>query len=140
MKVVLTSFRDAENWDGPKWSAARWQPKAAKYPELRFLGAWDPDTGRKLVNLPPDAFREKYERWLEKRRFAIWEFFRDREEEQIVLLCWCTPERQKKHEKLYCHLILLGFYLEKHFPDMEVIYADGRENPIWERSVQENDF
>ena len=61
--VVLTSFRDAENWDGPKFSAARWQPRGLNYPELTFLAPNDPDTGRKM--LEPDDFRRKYERVLE---------------------------------------------------------------------------
>ncbi len=134
-RVVLTSFRDAENWSGPKWSAARWQPRKGQYPVLNFLAPWDPDTGAKMVHLEPDVFREKYERVLEKNRFDIWMFFAHRVDEQIVLLCWCNPERQKGYEKLYCHLILLGYYLERHFPKLKVIYADGRDKPLWERDA-----
>ena len=137
-RVVLTSFRDAENWDGPKWSTARFQPKDCSYPQLPFLAPWDPDTHKKMVHLEPDVFREKYERLLTKKRFFIWQFISTRIEEEIVLLCWCHPDRQKKYDKLYCHTILLGHYLEETFPTLEIVYADGRDKPLWERD--EPDF
>lgn len=132
-KVVLTSFRDADNWEGPKWSIARWQPKGNKYPQLPFLAPWDPDTGAKMVHLQPDDFRDKYDRLMLKKRFEIWQFITQRGDEQVVFLCWCNPDRQKGFDKLYCHSILTGYYLEEVFPELEIIYADGRDKPLWER-------
>ena len=138
MKVILTSFRDAKNWEGQVWSAARWQPKGSDYPTLDFLAPLHPDTNAKMVHLEPDEFRALYERILENHKCEIQSFFQHRDDEQIVLLCWCHPDRQKQYERLYCHLILLGYYLEEHFPGLEIMYADGRDNPLWER--EEDDF
>ena len=100
MRVVLTSFRDSVNWEGPKFSTARWQPRGFEYPELQFLAPWDPDTGKKMVHLEPDVFREKYERILEKNASQIKTFFEERDDDQIVLCCWCHQARQHGYERL----------------------------------------
>jgi hypothetical protein len=130
MRVVLTSFRDSVNWAGPKFSTARWQPKGFKYPELPFLAPWDPDNGRKMVHLEPGVFREKYERLLERNAGEIRAFFEQRNDEQIVLCCWCHPRRQRGYERLYCHTILLGYWIERNL-GLDVVMADGRDKPVW---------
>ena len=133
-KVVLTSFRDADKWDSSAWSVARWQPSDCGYFSLPFFAPWDPDTNRGMVHLEPDVFKEKYERVLDLHHLSIVRFVKNVAHlEQVVLLCWCHPDRQRDYDKLYCHTILIGHYLEKHFPELKVVYADGRESPLWER-------
>jgi len=43
--------------------------------------------------------------------------------ENIVLLCWCNPERNGK--EVYCHRTVLGKWIDKHFGGKyEVIISD----------------
>lgn len=133
MRVILTSFRDADNWKGAKYSVARWQPK--EYHFMRFPVAVQPVwKGKPMVHLHPDEFRVLYETILGEHTDELKAWFNSRNPaDEIVLLCWCYPERQPKYDKLYCHRILLGYWIEKNFPLIEVVYADGADNPIWER-------
>ena len=135
MRIVLTSFRDAKNWKGATCSIARWQPDWSEMPEFPVdvkpvlngekLGEW----------MKPEEYREKYERVLKGVEEKLLDFFGKVEnDETLVLCCWCNLERQKQFGgKLFCHRILLGWWIEKHFRFAIVKYADGAENPIWER-------
>ena len=139
MKIVLTSFRDANNWRGWQCSIARWQPDWSTMPEFpvdvkpifngRKLGEW----------LSPDFYRKIYETKLYTKEQELIDFFSKIEtDEPIVLCCWCTLERQKS-EKLFCHRILLGWWIEEYFKYAQVIYTDGAEKPIWQIKIR-SDF
>lgn len=137
MRIVLTSFRDAHNWKGTSCSIARWQPSWSSIPEFpvnvkpiyngKTIGDW----------LDPLVFKNKYNSilWLQSDRLI--KFFEQIEnDETLVLCCWCNleQERQRKwNNKLFCHRILLGWWIEEHFQFAIVKYADGAEKPIWRR-------
>lgn len=130
MRIILTSFKDSVNWGGPKFSTARWQPSGYSYLELRFLAPFDLDTGRAMVHLTPALFKERYERLLDSHAREIVRFLTQQTEDQVaqvVLCCWCNRARQPNYSHLYCHTVLLGWWLESHSPEVEVVYADGRE-------------
>lgn len=133
--VILTSFRDAKNLNGTKCSIARWQPIWSDMPEFpldikpiyngKTLGEWN---GK-------DLFRQNYEKILKNKEKDLINLFCNVNSElsgPIVLCCWCTLDRQKS-EKLFCHRILVGYWIEEHFPYARVIYADGAEKPIWNK-------
>ena len=135
MKIVLTSFRDARNWRGTSCSIARWQPSWSEMPEFpvdvkpvlnrQTLGEW----------MNPEEYRRKYEQVLKRTEEKLVDFFcKIEEDEPLILCCWCTLERQKKYEgKLFCHRILLGWWIEENFKFARVIYSDGAETPGWKR-------
>lgn len=128
--VVLTSFRDAPKIPdvGEKYSIARWQPKGCNYP--RFPVAIQPYFERHLS--PPD-YQVKYEALLKRNYDDLYAFFSTLcPQETMTLLCWCNLDRQKGYDKLYCHRILVGYWIEKNFPSYTVVYRDGAENPVWE--------
>ncbi len=135
LKVVLTSFRDARNWKGIPCSIARWQPDWSNMAEFpinvkpiykgHVMGTW----------LPKETFRKQYEEILKSKEKELINFFSNIEtDEPIVLCCWCTLDRQHT-EKLYCHRILLGYWIEENFKYAIVKYADGAEKPIWEKKI-----
>jgi len=138
MKIILTSFRDAQNWKGTSSSIARWQPSWSNMPEFpvdvkpilngQILGTW----------MEPEEYRRKYEKILERQTDKLLDFFsRVENDETLVLCCWCNLDRQKQFKgKLFCHRILLGWWIEDHFQYAIVKYADGAENPIWGRNKQ----
>ena len=134
MDIILTSFRDAKNWKGSKFSIARWQPLGLHYPSFPIPIA-PYYKGRPMVHLEPDDFRNKYEDILKSKEPELIGFFSSHTyAPPLVLLCWCNLDRQRDHNKLYCHRILLGYWIERHFPSINVIYADGAEKPLWEKS------
>lgn len=133
MKIVLTSFRDARNWTGTACSIARWQPDWSQMPEFPV------DIKPYYKGIPlnekmrPEYYREKYEQILSKQNLKLIDFLSSIEnDETLVLCCWCNLERQKS-DKLLCHRILLGYWIEEHFKYAVVKYADGAENPIWQK-------
>lgn len=132
MEIVLTSFRDAKNWPGTKYSIARFQPYDMHYMKFPLPVAPILD-GRPLRHLTPEQYKPLYESILNTYESLLVRYFAESNEKQLVLLCWCNPDRQKGHNKLYCHRILLGYWIEKHFPNFSVIYADGAENPVWQK-------
>lgn len=135
LQVVLTSFFDAKYLNGTKISIARYQPDWSTMPEFpvnikpildgKILGDW----------LNPEVFRFKYEQVLKREENNLINLFDNiEEEERLILCCWCTPERQKQfHGKLFCHRILLGWWIEEHYKYINVKYEDGANNPIWKR-------
>jgi len=137
MKIILTSFRDAKNYLGSfPFSIARSQPKGFMFPSLRAFAPVRKD-GSDIKHLPPDQYRSEYEiavlsseETLRHVTNTLSEKFK--RYDTILLCCWCNPTRQDKYEKLMCHRILVGYWLEKH-TDFEILFADGAENPIWER-------
>ena len=134
--VILTSFRDARNHNCPKYSIARWQPKGCTYSEIKSLAPKYSD-GRPIVNLEPDRYRLMYEenvlKKVEVRRqlSALIELIDPNG--SVALLCWCNLARQAEYPKLMCHRILVGYYIERYFPAVTVLYCDGAENPVWDR-------
>lgn len=134
LKIILTSFRDRHRWEGAKYSVARWNPSDARtIPRLEYLApVW---AGQPMRHLTPEEFRTKYELILERVSPKFLEFIKEFDGKELVLLCWCNPTRQRGYSKLYCHRILIGYEVEKQLPAVEVVYADGAENPIWERNT-----
>ena len=134
MKIVLTSFRDAKDWKGTTCSIARWQPAWSEMPE--FPVNVKPIWNRVILNehMNPLVYRSQYEKVLVSKEQELLDFFcKIENDETLILCCWCNMDRQKGYEKLYCHRILLGYWIEEHFKFAIVKYADGAENPIWER-------
>ena len=135
MRVVLTSFRDAKNWRGTSCSIARWQPDWSTMPEfpVNIKPIWE----RTVLNeyMRPAHYRAMYEKILDAKKYKLIELFSMVEQnETLVLCCWCNPDRQKRKDgKLFCHRILLGWWIEEYFQYARVIYADGAEKPIWKR-------
>lgn len=135
MKIILTSFRDAKNHEGAPYSIARWKPSHFSWiPQLpvNLLPLYN---GIPLKDLEPHVFRRYYEKILEGSVKDMDSYLKQvcEETDSLVLCCWCHPERQKGRDKLFCHRILVGYWIERHWPEIEVIYADGAENPVWER-------
>ncbi len=137
MRVVLTSFRDANNWRGTSCSIARNQPEWSSMPEFpvdirpiyngKAIGDW----------LSLDLFRELYETILRIQEEKLVKFFEQIENDEILILCcWCNLEQERQKQfggKLFCHRILLGWWIEEHFKFAIVKYSDGAELPIWRR-------
>ncbi len=135
MKIVLTSFRDAKNWKGTSCSIARWQPDWSEMPEfpVDVKPIWK---GQILTErMSPEGYRKKYEEVLKSKEKELLDFFcKIENDETLVLCCWCNLDRQKEFGgKLFCHRILLGWWIEECFRFAVVKYADGAESPIWER-------
>jgi len=134
--IILTSFRDAPNLDCEKFSIARWQPAGCNYPELRRLAPYYAD-GKPIKNIPADEYRVAYEMSVLLQDTATAELASVvgsmKADETMAMLCWCNLSRQKAHQKLMCHRILVGYWIEEHAPDVVVVYRDGAENPVWER-------
>jgi len=139
--IILTSFRDGKNYDNVghyKYSISRWQPKASKYQELRSLAPFYPD-GRAIKGISPDQYRAAYEENVlsnpnVKRQIqAVLDLMAAGE--TAVLMCWCNLSRQEEYSKLFCHRILVGYYIEKNFPQIKVVYADGAQVPVWEKTT-----
>lgn len=134
MAVVLCSFAHANEYArGDRFSVARWQPKRNQYPALWKLAPRRAD-GTDIKNLPPDEYRREYikhvlfgphrewiNRWLDRLK----------PDRDITLLCWCNPKRQEGYPRLFCHSILIGYLIRERRPDIEVVFADGREKPVW---------
>jgi len=135
MKIVLTSFRDAKDWKGTSCSIARWQPEWSEMPEFP-VDIKPIYNGQVLTEkMSPEEYRIKYEKVLENKEGELLDFLcRIESDETLILCCWCNLERQPQFSgKLFCHRILLGWWIEEHFKFAIVKYADGAEKPIWER-------
>lgn len=135
MAVILCSFANAdEHARGDRFSVARWQPKGCRYPSLGFLAPFRTD-GTPIKMMPPEDYRREYLQHVffgpNRERISRW-LDRLDPKKDVSLLCWCTKERQKGHPKLLCHNILIGFLIRERRPDIEVVFADGRENPVWD--------
>lgn len=44
-------------------------------------------------------------------------------------------ERQARFPKLMCHTLLIGYLIQERRPDIEVVFADGRDKPVWKSLV-----
>ena len=137
MKIVLTSFRDVRNWKGTSCSIARWQPDWSSMPEFP-VDVTPVFEGRKLGDwISPTEYRKQYEKVLARREQQLIDFFsRIENDETLILCCWCNLDRPNKWDssKLYCHRVLLGYWIEEYFQYARVIYADGGKKPIWEKT------
>ncbi len=128
VEVILTSFQYSKSIESiPRYSVARWQPKGFSYPVLGFLAPFDVDTGKKMTAaLPSDLYIRKYEKILEAAEGSLAEFFAQCEDETVMFCCWCSQSNRTSEKYLYCHTILIGRFIEEHYPDFRVQYLDGR--------------
>lgn len=55
------------------------------------------------------------------------------ENREFTLCCWCNKQRQKQFDKLFCHTILIGYLIECFAPEVNVVYLDGRNKPVWSK-------
>lgn len=136
--VVLCSFANAEKHArGLRYSVARWQPRGDHCATLWYFAPFR-DDGTPIVMMPPEEYRKEYLKHvlLGPPRDRINRFL-DRlgPEEDITLMCWCNAERQKGYPKLMCHTILIGHLIRLRRPDVEVVFADGREKPVWDELI-----
>lgn len=135
-ELILTSFRDVSSWPSSTvWSVARWQPGYIGRPELPWLAPFDVETGRPLVHLMPAAYRLKYEAVLDLAESKLRAIL-SAPGERTTFCCWCHPDRQRGYPSLYCHTILIGYRVERLLPNIHVVYADGRDNPVWPREAK----
>lgn len=118
--------------EGKPYSVARWQPNGFSYPEIDYLKPLYPN-GRPIKNIPPGEFLQRYVAVLKLNRDKL---LKDLEltplDKEITFCCWCNEKRQKKHDKLFCHTILIGYAIEA-LSEHQVSYMDGRYNPVWTR-------
>jgi hypothetical protein len=132
--IILTRFRDAVRLNCNKYSVSRWQPKNTQYPELKALAPKYPD-GTPIKDLPPEAYKNDYIKYVlsnpkaHEQLSAVINMLDDGE--SAALLCWCNLARQSEYSELFCHRILIGYYIMKHFPEVNVVFADGAEVPVW---------
>lgn len=84
-----------------------------------------------------NVFKSCYEKIIKSKENDLISFFnRLPIDVQLVLCCWCNldSDRQKKFKgKLFCHRILVGWWIEENFPYTKVIYADGSDKTVWTR-------
>ena len=136
MAVVLCSFENADKYArGMRLSIARWQPRGGpRYPTLWFLAPFREDR-TPIKMMPPEEYRSQYLQHVlfgpNREQINRWLARLDKDED-ITLLCWCNEERQKYYPKLFCHSILVGYLIQERRPDIEVVFADGREKPVWD--------
>lgn len=138
MAVILCSFANKEKYaKGQIFSVARWQPKGNRFPTLWFLAPFREDR-TPIKMMPPDEYRREYITHVlfgpNRERINRW-MDRLKPDEDISLLCWCNKERQQRYPRLFCHSILVGYLLRERRPDIEVVFADGRERPVWKSLV-----
>ena len=133
--IILTSFRDAPRLQCNKYSISRWQPKNTQYPELKALAPKYPD-GTPINNLSPNEYKEEYIKYVlnnvkaYEQLSAVISILDDGE--SAALLCWCNLSRQSEYSELFCHRILVGYYINKRFPGIQTVFADGAEVPVWQ--------
>jgi len=137
MKIVLTSFRDARNWKGTSCSIARYPPRNSEMPDFPVDVKPIYDGKNMTPYMNQENFRLKYEWILEQKRNKLIDLLARIEDETLILCCWCNLESQfnkfPKYHGLYCHRILLGYWIEENFRYAVVKYSDGAEHPIWKR-------
>lgn len=140
MKVYLTSFVKSVEYNCPKYSVARRQPKGFNYPELKFLAPIS-STGEilRLSTFPNDpvanyaiALKEAY-----KYRWDVIKSWLCSLSEDIALCCWCpysksTQRQLKEYGVFVCHTGLVGQMIRKWRPDIEVVLDSDREKLIEE--------
>lgn len=137
--VILTSFKKSKevikklklSIDNV-YSVARFQPKGYNYKELRFLAAED-EYGNKLLlkdfKNPEKEFKEALKRSYRKKIYQIVEWLKSlKEEENIVLCCWCPYSSQKDNKNHYflCHNGIIGQIIERNRPDITIILDEDR--------------
>lgn len=139
MAIILCSFQNMEEHaKGELFSVARWQPKGKKrFRTLWFLAPFTKDR-EPIKMMPPDDYRKLYIQHVffgpQRERINRWIDHLDPKKD-ITLMCWCNHERQARFPRLFCHTILIGYLIRERRPDIEVVFADGREKPVWNSLV-----
>jgi hypothetical protein len=133
-KIYLQSFFSEPL--GEPYSVARFQPQGYNCIKLpMFEPIYLDKTAIKTKD--PKQFLESYCRALLRNFYQI-VFWCKYLSEDTSLLCWCNEDRNNRtDDKLFCHTIILGYFLEhiskKLSFDIEIVYCDGRDNPVWSR-------
>jgi hypothetical protein len=139
-EIILTNFWDAKRYftqNYPTFSIARWQPNGFNLPTIRALAPIYPFNGQPIRHLPPDEYRIDYTNYVlnsQSGKDTMEQIVNSLEPDTpLVMCCWCSPQRQEEYPKLMCHRILVGYYIEKHYPGIKVRYEGGAENPVWSK-------
>jgi hypothetical protein len=140
--IVLTSFRKAKNYNGQKFSIARFQPAGFAFPELTFLAATDKN-GEKLLLRDFANPIEGYERALAEGYAARWDKIQAwldslQPDKSIVLCCWCPYSQSTKDQirdfgTFCCHSGIIGQLVNKYRPDISVVLDSDRKYKLVER-------
>ena len=136
MVIYLQSFFSEPM--GYPFSVSRFQPKGYKYLILDFL---QPYTLKRtpIKNVSPEEYKRLYCNVLALKSGTIREWLKERviSGKDITLCCWCNEERQRNYERLFCHTILIGYFIESLAEidslDIKVEFLDGRDKPVWSR-------
>lgn len=128
-RVIITSFRDTLNHLGDVYSVARWQPPRHHFITLQDLAARD-ELGSPLTHIEPAEFMPRYFARLDRYGRDVITRIAEPADTPLTttLLCWCNPLRQRQWPHLYCHTILIGWWIEKYHPHVDIVYMDGREH------------
>ena len=132
MLCLASFFSDSVPAGVPCYSAARWQPREKRrFPKLAFLAPVRAD-GTAIAGLSSGEYLREYGQALCARAGELVSWLeRLSPAQDLALLCWCRPQRQRSHCGLMCHTIAIGWLVEAVRPDVPVVYLDGREGPVW---------
>ena len=135
--VILTSFKNIGDFDGKKFSVARWQPKGFNIWALDFLaaeGAGGVELHLRDFKDPLKEFAAAYREGLKERWSKVETWLGEIDpEESIVLACWCpyskaTQEQMSRFGSFCCHTGLIGRLVQKFRPDVDVVMDSDRLN------------
>lgn len=140
--LVLTSFKKAKNYNGQKFSIARFQPSGFAFAELSFLAATDKD-GNKLLLRDFRSPMEGYEKALFEGYATRWDKIKTwldslQEDKTVVLCCWCPYSESTKNQirefgTFCCHSGLIGKLVNRYRPDISVVLDSDRKYKLVER-------
>lgn len=117
--LITTSFSQAPQFQGRKYSIANSQPQPYQYAERRFLApAWIKVCGLKNRMLSEDDFVASYKFKLDNLSISeLADLTYDMAEasiQDIIYLCWEPAGK-------FCHRNILADWLEEKYPDLKVL-------------------
>lgn len=137
--VILTSFKKSKEYEGEKYSVARFQPKGYAFPVLDFLAATGKD-GEKLLLSQFDNPIKGYEHALllgYRHRWTLIQKWLDglSEEKNVVLCCWCPYSNSTKQQiiefgSFCCHTGIIGQIINRCRPDITIMLDEDRKKRL----------
>lgn len=137
--IVITSFKKSYQYEGQKFSVARYQPKGFHYTELSFLAAEDENGDRIKLRNSEDSiaqYKKAFRRGCKARWSEIDEWLKAlKPEDDMVLCCWCpysqSSNKQLKEAGVFaCHTGLIAQVIKKHRPDIKILMDEDREKHL----------